>query len=962
MGTSLPSEGVHLEDYNHLKYTLSLKRVGQQVLSQVFSWGFIGGSGSVRDALFTLSNYTNAKFRKDFKASQREKITHGKVSEFDITLTYSLLQLVCGLSDAADSVWTNEASDSLEYCLYAIKERRNKLAHENIHFSPNQLADELDALRTLFTKTLKKAGHKFSVDNSKVNDLLESINRQLDAIKDSPVPLETEAEYQKELLASRRARLIEEGGNELKTIINGICQVSVAPWLMEGRTVTVDKVFIYPCLRRDETQIMQRQLSREESYVSVCDVLQATECDGTLPQVTLFSALSGMGKTTLLKFILDRGINNSCTLGKIDNFDLILFLECRNAMFSSLEAMMAFLLPRTAAILQESQFQRTLLSLDLLVILDDIDELKQSFSIFEDFLRVMSPGTRILATVSRESAKGIIRKLSAIHKRTMLLEIEGIPDDQTFPFVQQTMNYVFPGNTSDHDREAKLLQLIKSKRPYLQEHLRSPEILSLLTLSWAFAPDRLNASSTVTEIFMLVEDLLIHKVLQTITTSSLSAISTQTVIRINLRKFLISLTGVAAECLRSGKFSIDPEHLISLAVDCEKLKLPEAYLISAFMSYTEEYVGSLTRSRKVSFPRRSTLQYYAAWSVTQKLREALPSTTIRNILRLPSCGIGEAHGPSLQSMVKYLVGMLAMLLPCQLKTRADEIVCLLKDLGVKKASQWMEYIEEAKEEKTIKGIILKEMGGEWEVEDFAITSTLVNIIKETKPHHLSLVATKSPQNYPHLQNVLRVCAGSPEMRLSLHLYQQFWSEKEKFSDEFLKTVSSRESLCKLEHFAGRLSASAITRLPATVRRLAIHVTPDMLEPLNATLPSLLDLQMLYLNLDASATTDPRTIPSLAISGRTISLSVDIWKITEDTVEWACDIAKAMHKTYSRLVLRRSELGADGCERWLEGLRQRGVTAHWLVVGSTYNITHHQKLRLEYAAGNIECKKFVWIQV
>nr|XP_053634167.1 uncharacterized protein LOC128689755 [Cherax quadricarinatus] len=965
MGTSLPKEGVHLEDFNHLKYTISLRRVGQQVLYQVFLWGYIGGSCTLKNTLFALPHYSQNKFSKDFNNSQRERITRDdSVSEFDITLIYKLLQLVCGLSDPSDSVWTTEASDSLEFCLHGIKKKRNELAHENIRLSPNELVDELNALRTLFTRTIQKAGQTYSIGKCEVNSVLVSVNRQLDAIRDSRVPLETEAEYQRELLASRKARLIEEAGSESSQIFNGICQVNVAPWLMEGRSVNVMKVFIHPKLKRDETQIMQRQLSVEESYLSVSDVLQARECDGTQPHVTLLCALGGMGKSTLLKYIIDRGINKTGDVELTDNFDQILFMECRRASFSSLDAMLAFLLPRTAALLQQSEFKRTLLSLNLLVILDDVDELnKTSFSVFEEFLKVMSPGTRVIATTSRETSKIIQRQISALHKRALVLEIEGIPDNQTITFIQRSLSYIFPSNTHHHESETELFQLIRTKRSCLQEHLRSPEILSLLALSWTFAPERLNASSTLTEIFMLVEDLLVHKVLQNLTGSSPCAISTQSIVRVNLRKFLISLTGVAAECLRAGKFYIDPEDLVNLAVECQTLKLPEEYLISAFMNYTDEGVNSLsTRGCKVSFPRRSTLQYYAAWSVTQKLQEALPSTTIRQVLGLPSSGTGEAHDPSLRSMMKYLVGMLALLLPCQLKTRAKEIVCLLKDLGVKKASQWLEYIEEAKAEATIKDEILKEMGDEWEVEDFAITSTLVDLSKETQPRHLSLVATRCPSNYPHLKKILKVCAASPELRLSLHLYQHFWSEKINLSDKFLDTVTSGDSPCVMEHFAGRLSSTAITRLPASLKRLAIHITPDMLETLKTTLPLLKALEMLYLNLDASTTTDPKTIPPLNISERPIALSVDIWKITKATVEWSCDIVKALSRTYTRLVLRGSELDADGCERWMEGLRHRGVTASWLVVGSTSHITHHQQTHLQRSAAKIRCEKFIWIKV
>ncbi|XP_042237300.1 uncharacterized protein LOC121876309 [Homarus americanus] len=965
MGTYSRSLGVHLEDYNHLKYTISLTRVGQRVFSHVFSWGFIGGSGSIKEAIFSLPQYSQGKFRKDFNASQREKIIKGgPVSDFDITLIYKLLQLVCGLSSASDVVWITETSDSLEYYLYAIKIKRNEIAHENIKLSPTEMVEKLEALRVLFVKTIEKAEQKYAIDKYTVHSLLNTINQQLDAVRDSRVPLETEAEYKKELFASRRSHVIEEGSKESQQTFHGLCQVSVAPWLMAGQTVNVEKVFTQPRLKRDETQILQRQLSAEESYVAVCDVLQATECDGTQPQVTLLSALSGMGKSTLLKYIINRGVNDPIAIKNIDNIDMIIFLDCRNAAFSSLNAMTALLLPRTAAMLQQSEFKQVLLSLDLLLVLDDVDELDQkSFSILQEFLRVMSPRTRVLATVSREKTKFVRRTISALHKTVLQLEIEGIPDDQTLPFLQQTLCYVSPNVTSDQESESKLCRLISSKRPCLQEHLRSPEILSLLALSWAFAPDRLNTSTTVTEIFMLVEDLLIHKVLQSLPGASLSTISTQTAIRSNLKKYLILLSGVAAKCLRNGKFSIDSKDLLRLADDCKKLGLPEDYLISAFLNYTNDSSSNFSlRNCKVSFPRHSSLQYYAAWHITQNLRDAPPSATVRQILGLPLSGIGQVHESSFQSMMKYLVGMLSVFLPGQLKSRTMEIVDLLKDLGVKKASTWLQYIEEAKEEATLTGEILREMGDEWEVEDFAISSTLVNILKKTKLSKLVLTTVENPHKYPHLQEVLKLCAGYPKIRLSLHLYKHFWSDKTEVSDKFLNTVMNEVSPCMLEHFAGRLSYSAISRLPASLTKLALHITPNMLEALNGSLPSLKALQLLYLNLDACANTDPKTIPSLNIMERPVILSVDMWKITKATIEWSCDAAKAISKTYARLVLRGSDLDADGCSVWVDKLHQRGVTASWVVVGSTCDVSNDQLSCLQQSATKIGCGKFVWFKV
>lgn len=948
--------GVRLQDHHHLKYTVSLTRVGQQVYSSVFSWGYIGSHAIIKDALYALPNYNSARFRKDFNGAQREKINQGDpVATYDISLTYKLLQLLCGLKEAGDPAWLTEA-DTLEYFLYSIKSLRNEVAHDNLHLSSEEMTKKLEKLKNLFVKTVKKAGEVFSVASGQVATLEKSITAQLDAIRDSPVPLSTVDEYNKEVLSSRKLRLVEEGGYELTQMYDNLCEVSVAPWLVSGQRVNVEALFTAPTLRREQTQIRQRQLSLEESHVTVTDILQATECDGTEPHVTLVSALSGMGKSTLLKFLLSKVKTNGNVITNVDGFDLVLFLECRHSMFASVEDMAALLLPRTAAAFHPGEFQKTLFALDFLLVLDDVDELDQtSFSVCLDFMRKVSPASRFLATVTREKADNLKQKILSIHKNVLVLEIEGIPDDQVPVMLKQTLSCVSPSVRPGEGDISQLHELIRSKRPFLQEHLKSPEILSLIALSWTLAPERINASVTVTEVVMLVEDLLIHKVVHKLMALSGAAPCSQHGVASKLQTYLLTLSGMALQCLVKGKYVLDAEDLQKLAEKCRAVDLPENYMMSAFLNYsTNPDCGLCWTPRVVPFPRTLTLLYYAAWYAVQRLRVAPPSTRIRQFLKLHPPLPNELQMNNLRVMMKYLVGMLVVLAPDESRSRAREVADLLKELGVKTTSQWLQYVEEAKEEPKLTQEIMKDVGDEWEVEEHAISLTLANLVRRIKPKRLVLTTLHSPVNYPHLEEVLESCSCT-ETTLSLHLYQHFWSEKNEASDRFLETITRANSKCKLEHFAGRLTGPALLTLPNTLQRLAIHITPSSLGALNDVLPSLTSLQMLYLNLDLPSSTPPSTVPPLNLQGRPVILSVDLWRITGDLVQWSSDIASALSRHYTRLVLRRSELNRDGCSRWVEGLRAGGVTVDTIVLGSIRVLTPQDREHIQTLAAGIGCK-------
>ncbi|XP_050726071.1 uncharacterized protein LOC127003425 [Eriocheir sinensis] len=957
------SVGVRLRDHHHLKYTVSLTRVGQQVYSSVFSWGYTGSYASIRDALFSLPNYNATKFRKDFNGSQRERINQGDpVATYDITLMYKLLQLLCGLKDASDSAWVTEA-DTLEYLLYTIKALRNEVAHETLHLTSEEMYKKLGTLKELFIKTIKKAGEVFSVGPAKVETLERSITTQLDAIKESPVPLSTVDEYNKEVLATRKLRLVEEGGYELTQTYDNLCEVSVAPWLVSGQRVVVESLFTTPTLRREQTHIRQRQLSSEESLVACSDILQATECDGSEPHMTLVSAISGMGKSTLLRYLLYDVKTNGNVIVKMDSFDLVLFLECRHSTFASVEDLAALLLPRTAASFQSAEFQRTLFALDFLLVLDDMDELDQtSFSVFLDFMRKVSPASRFLATVTRDKADSIKRKILNIHKNVLLLEIEGIPEDKVPAMLQRTLSCGSPSAQPVESDIKQLQELIRSKRPFLQEHLKSPEILSLIALCWTLSPERINASITVTEVVMLVEDLLIHKVVHKLMGSSPATPCAQHGVTSKLQTYLLTLSGMALQCLVKGKYVLDGEDIQKLMEKCRAVELPENYMMSAFLNYsTDPDNGLCSMPRVVPFPRTLTLLYYAAWYAVQRLRVAPPSTRIRQFLKLQPPLPDESQTNNLLVMMKYLVGMLDVLAPGELRSRAREIADLLKELGAKTTSQWLQYVEEAKEEPKLTQEIMKEVGDEWEVEDFAISLTLANLIKQQKPKRLVLTTLHRPDDYPHLQEVLGACACT-DTTLSLHLYQHFWSEKNDVSDRFLETLTNAKNQCKMEHFAGRLTGPAIQTLPSSLLRLALHITPSDLGALNAVLPSLTALQMLYLNLDLPPDTQPNTLPTLTLQGRPVILSVDLWRITLELVQWSCDVVRALSKHYTRLVLRRSELDRHGCSEWVAGLREGGVTVDALVVGSTRVLTPQDREHIQTLAAEIGCKDLKVIKV
>ena len=316
----------------------------------------------------------------------------------------------------------------------------------------------------------------------------------------------------------------------------------------------------------------------------------------------------------------------------------------------------------------------------------------------------------------------------------------------------------------------------------------------------------------------------------------------------------------------------------------------------------------------------------------------------------------------IQSSVKFLIGLLSILSPKHLEKASNEIVEFLSQSGVALASDWLIYAEEGIHNQYFMNTVRGEMEDDWYFEDLYVSKGIAKLIQNKSPSHVNFTIRIDPSSLNDFEDILQVCATKQNMSLTLHIYHHFWIEKTSYSDKYLDILSNSNNGCKLSNFAGRLSSDRIEKLPETIQRLALHVNKDNLKSLSKSVTKLVDLKLLYLNLDFEPGSLLDQIPHLRFDTEKTALAVDIWRISHNTVQWACDIASAISDKFSRLVLRRTQLTAEDVQTWICGLINKRIKVMAIVVGSTEKISPEKEFNISKMARQLGCKEFRWIDL
>ncbi|CAL4126111.1 unnamed protein product [Meganyctiphanes norvegica] len=945
--------------HNHLKYSICLTRVGNSLFHKAFQWGYEGGEGnSLKETIFNLPGYHKGRFRKDFNEVQREKLENNiSFKDLDLRLLFRLLQLVCGLTDSEDSKWYTESSDSLEYYLHLIYTKYNDMVNLNTNLTNLEICTQIENLREIFTNIIQISGRTFSLTGEDLNDVEVWVNKELNSVKESLVTSEILMKYEKEIESVHAIWLKEEGYEEASLNVTSISQIVLDPWLDLVNPFFVNDIFINPLICLETDIIQKRQLSIKDSYVHFSELLVNSEKKSSNLDFILISSDNGMGKSTLIKQVLHGFYFEKNVLKGLAAFDLALSLKCYQATFDSIDDIIAAFLPLCSSFLGSRVYKKAFSTLKLLIMLDDIEGLTEnSLNILEELCTKLYPGSQVVATVSSERFKEMENKLRRLNFNIRIFELHGIPESQVQIFYKKFVE-LCPIADKTGNGKLKRLETLMSENSSLQTSLKSPEFLTAISLLLANSSCKLDNISTISDIFIHLEELLLKKSVSAIEKSlDNDGINNDDIFK-NIQEVFKVMSKEVLCSLITGKF-FEADNAEKIYNKCLELNIPSKELVSLFLGFSGDQESSLLDMFNFSSYYRKV--YYAASYIAQHILKKSKSPQITEVLDnvIPDKDIA-LESSNFQRIIKIVIGILVSNKNDHLNFVASEITSILKESGVTKSTDWIQYIEESKQNKPLIDAILVEMGSVWDVEDIGISHTLIFLLRYKPPSSLTITVNENPAKCQYLLEAIQICSKL-SIHISIHISHHFLTEKEDFSDQYLDALKRGSSRCKLESFSGRLSMSSIFQLPRTIKKLSLHVNPSMIGFLNARLPSFINKPEIHLNLDVVPGTSPSSIPALKADG--MNVYIDLWNINQSSLEWSCEIIQTLSSSFMGLSLQNCSMNSRFFIKWVRNLHTREIYSSKLTICSRLDITKEEEDKLQKYSNLLGCYKFEWVRL
>ncbi|XP_069157819.1 uncharacterized protein [Procambarus clarkii] len=889
------------EDVNRLRYGLAVTKAGRDALASVFMWSY-RGTFPVVTYLTQDLGYTNAQYRRVFDAHQRDKLeASSDASTFDITLLYKLLQRVCGLAEMNDPTWTTPGprGPSLEHLIYKLKKHRNTLAHDNVRMSEQDLTSKLTELSDLLAKMLAEAGVRCGTNSQDVyhvtrdatkyiGGLLAKVREPLDPSDVAYLP------HLRQEIKMFRSHITEEvkqmSKQELTDGYNLLYQIVPAPWLHLNINYNPSLAFTRLRLLEDPVIGTRPSDAAKGQDINYEDILSMRREDGRVPQCVLLTGEGGMGKTTLLKLILEKWVEDPDAIRHLGTVDLVFYVQCRDSHLNTFDDLLRQLLPQT---LNDSGadfqlFKEIILSLNILVLIDGYDEVNDhSGRLVKELLHLPGKDVRLVITTRPGWDQQLSQLVPHTRPRCNILVL-GITPERRVEFAERTIKVLVEEECQRSVITGRFTQQLEQMSQFLGEYLNTPLTLTLLVLLCVKAPEEFNNLTTNTQVYEKIHDFITNKLVSRLTDKHVTEPKGKC--DENVKKFLRFLDEISLRGIQRKEYDLWRETEAEIREKCDTLGLPQEEVLSNYFTRTsyrrdlnvvwvfgyfharyQEYCASrglvdlLLRaeqdrgdpaSHRVSGERSTIIEYLVNFARKEKrsLRDHLRGSkfNIRDVqqefnkrprwenILVSTTGVLCARGVE-HRFITHIIDLCKMVTPGTDK--------LLKHVAESRGS---EHVIQAVCEKL-------RTEQDWVIVSVDSWVVLPLVLKKVTPNNIYLRIYNTPQLKQHL-STLSVLAKM-KVNISLDLDYSLYS-KERYSviaKQCLERLTVPGSKCTLEEFAGVLSEAAIPLLPHTLESLYLYLTPHHLPVLIRHLPHLPHLQSLGIDLDATGYVDPNTL-------------------------------------------------------------------------------------------------------
>ncbi|XP_069157740.1 uncharacterized protein [Procambarus clarkii] len=885
------------EDVNRLRYGLAVTKAGRDALASVFMWSY-RGTFPVVTYLTQDLGYTNAQYRRVFDVQQRDKLeASSDAAIFDITLLYKLLQRVCGLAEMNDPTWTTPGPQgpSLEHLIYSLKQHRNTLAHDNMRMSEQDLTSTLTELSDLLAKMLAEAGVRCGTNSQDVDhvtrDVTEYIGGLLAKVREPLDPSDVAylPKFRQEIRMFR-SHITEEVKQMSKQELTGgyklLYQIVPAPWLLLN--INYNPSLAFTRLRLLEHPVIGARPSHaaKGQDINYEDILSMRREDGKVPQCVLLTGEGGMGKTTLLKLILEKWVEDPAAIRHLGTVDLVFYVQCRDSHLNTFDGLLRQLLPQT---LSDSGadfqlFKEIILSLKILVLIDGYDEVNDhSGRLVKELLHLHGKDVRLVIT-RRPGWDQLLSQLVPHTRPRCNILVLGITPERRVEFVERTIKVLVEEESQRSVITGRFTQRLEQMSQFLGEYLNTPLTLTLLALLCVEAPEEFNNLTTNTQVYEKIHDFITNKLVSRLTDKHVTEPKGKC--DENVKKFLRFLEEISLRGIQRQEYDLWPETEAEIREKCDTLGLPQEEVLSNYFTRTsyrrglnvvwvfgyfharyQEYCASRRlvalllkaeqdrgdpESHRVS--GESSIIIDLLVDVVRKKKRSLGGHLRGSKFDIDDVQQEFSDRPRLWNILVSTTGVLCAR---GVEHRFITHIIDLCEMVTPEADVLLKHVAESRGSEHVIQAVCEKLRTEhwWTIRSVDSWIVLPLVLKKVTPKNICLIIYDPSQ----LKQRLSTLSVLAKMKVTISLYVY---SKERISDiskQSLERLTAPGCKCTFEGFYGPLPEAAIPLLPHTLKRLRLCLTLQQLPVLIRHLPHLPHLQRLVITLDVTGYVVPDTL-------------------------------------------------------------------------------------------------------
>ncbi|XP_069169637.1 uncharacterized protein [Procambarus clarkii] len=927
-----------------------VRRTARDVLHQVYEWGTQGLTITLplHQYLQKNGNFQRRKISQIFNKAQMDTLAADPTgATYDISLMYKCIQTVCeGMCPVNDPIWWTPGH-TLEFSITSIKNFRNIVMHREISPTQTEFINMTEELRELLKGVLEAAGTKYNIDDDIVAQCIRMMDHSISILRDDPFQHWNITSVENELLFKEGLELLMSVGiQELKENYTKWSYINPMSFL-DGTELHLQVGAIFT-----QMEIVLNRRCLKSQQISNKDLLQFVG-DGTTSNITLVEGVAGAGKTTLTKIIMSNWITGSSFIDDLTSFDLVIYMECRNPVIQSLSQLLSTLMPKTSRRFRENDLLKSVLQYKVLVVVDGLDELNvSSTKLLKEVLNIkLSYDIAVFCTTRPEKVKDFFKMLPPVLKISYL-KIIGIPDSMREMFVEIYHKEMKKMSMSTQETDG-LIKYLRKTQNQLQEHLRLPLNLVLLTFLWAVGGDKVNMVTTATELYWEIHELMIEKLLERLKSQHLTELLDTSELRGKIHEFLSSLYHESLLSIKNENIVLADESTKKLEDICSNTGLPPKEVMGAYLAQKTLWTVSGIQMRHI-IPHKGLQDFYSAMYLLQSCTKKLEvssiaekiiqtviapfrTNTITKILeKMHEMNSSPLPLEKYQNVLIHLTGLFHKRENMTMNI-SKELVKLLRESGIRDRDEWLDLLASVKCNTKMVNLLVKQIpeflivNGRVDVEDSRV-DCYANLLPLLSPKEVVVKIRRKPQDIPRLEELLvqmSLLVETCQYQVELHLEHLF--RHPACLDLSLDTVLQRVlQRCSVREYRGGVSQRVCEALPPTLQEVGVALaTTDHAHLLHCAFnTSTLSRRFPLLNKLCVQVGQQVEATVLVPLPPLRYLEVHVSHVTVDHVSWLVQVVRGLQPTsrgYSCVRLASSDLRVESCQLLIQQLKEAGVT-------------------------------------